>query len=163
MGHWHGLPGEVGGVSSLETFKAMLIEAQSSWFGALQPCLQQGSWNWVCFKVSSNPSYSWYSFFSSATTSCFSVCRNQGFVWQLSSYSWIFKTWKQWMDYSSIHEQVSVFLICVVLFPSINLPPRLADVRLPMIPHGPICYFSSRVCLNFGRCISAGLQLNIKS
>lgn len=67
------------------------------------------------------------------------------------------------MNYSSIHEQISVFLICAVFFSSINLPSSLADVRLPMIPHGPICYFNCCVCLNFGICISAGLQRGIKS
>lgn len=67
------------------------------------------------------------------------------------------------MNYSSIHKQISVFLICAVFFSSINLPSSLADVRLPMIPHGPICYFNCCVCLNFGICISAGLQRGIKS
>ena len=46
------------GAPSLEVLKARLDGALGSWTGGGQPCPWQGGWNWVIFKVPSNPCHS---------------------------------------------------------------------------------------------------------
>jgi len=57
---WNRLPREAGEAPPLEAFKAKLDEALAAWAGGWQYCLclQQESWNWMGFKVPSDPNHS---------------------------------------------------------------------------------------------------------
>ena len=55
--HWNRLPSKAVDAPSLEALKARLDGAVSSLGYGRCPCLQQG-WDWVSFKVPSNPNHS---------------------------------------------------------------------------------------------------------
>ena len=56
--HWHRLPREAVGAPSLEVFKARLDGALGNlvWWEVSLP--MAGGWNWMVFKVPSNPNHS---------------------------------------------------------------------------------------------------------
>jgi len=55
---WHGLPREAVGVPSLEAFKARLDGVWSTVGWQKRSLRMAGGWNWIIYKVPSNPNHS---------------------------------------------------------------------------------------------------------